>query len=99
MRRMLPGTATVLAAAFAVPLAAQGPPLVLPKASPRASVSQQIALAEISITYDRPAVAGGTVRAVSSTRCGGGGEREHGDRFCCRWVAGQRWRPAGTGCT
>jgi tetratricopeptide (TPR) repeat protein len=58
MHRMFAGMATVLAAALATPLAAQGPPLVLPKASPRATVSQQIALAEISITYDRPAVGG-----------------------------------------
>ena len=56
--RMLVGTVTILAAAFTVPLAAQAPPLVLPKASPRASVSQQLSLAEISISYDRPAVGG-----------------------------------------
>jgi hypothetical protein len=55
---MLAGTVAVLAAISAVPLAAQAPPLVMPKASPRASVTQQIALAEISITYDRPAVGG-----------------------------------------
>jgi len=49
----------ILALALAAPAAelpAQAPPLVLPKASPRASVSQTIGLTEISITYDRPAV-------------------------------------------
>jgi hypothetical protein len=50
-----------LALALAAPAAglpAQAPPLVLPKASPRASVSQSIGLTTISITYDRPAVNG-----------------------------------------
>jgi tetratricopeptide (TPR) repeat protein len=48
-----------LALALATPAAellGQAPPLVLPKASPRASVSQTIGLTEVSITYDRPAV-------------------------------------------
>ncbi len=58
MRCMLAGTVAALAAAFAIPLAAQAPPLVLPKVSPRASVSQQIGFSQISITYDRPAVGG-----------------------------------------
>jgi tetratricopeptide (TPR) repeat protein len=57
MQRSLAG-AVALLAACSLPLAAQAPPLVMPKASPRATVSQQIALAEISISYDRPAVAG-----------------------------------------
>ena len=57
MHRTLAGTAAVLAA-FALPLAAQAPPLVMPKVSPRASVTQQIGLSEISITYDRPAIGG-----------------------------------------
>jgi tetratricopeptide (TPR) repeat protein len=45
---------------FAIPLAlaAQGPQLVLPKASPRATVGQTVGLTEISITYDRPGVNG-----------------------------------------
>lgn len=38
-------------------LAAQAPPLVFPKSSPRASVVQTVGLTQISITYDRPAVA------------------------------------------
>jgi tetratricopeptide (TPR) repeat protein len=41
-----------------VPLAAQVPALVLPKASQRATVSQTIGLTTISVTYDRPAVKG-----------------------------------------
>jgi DUF2911 family protein len=51
----------VLAAASAaspVALAAQAPPLVLPKQSPRASVGQVVGLTSITITYDRPAVNG-----------------------------------------
>ena len=39
-------------------LLAQAPPLVLPKQSPRASVSQTIGLTTIALTYDRPAVNG-----------------------------------------
>lgn len=57
MHRSFAGLAAILAAA-AIPLSAQAPPLVLPKASPRASVSQHVGLTQISITYDRPAVAG-----------------------------------------
>lgn len=56
MRPILSGIA--LAIACAVPLAAQAPQLVLPKASPRASVAQTVGLTEITITYDRPAVNG-----------------------------------------
>jgi hypothetical protein len=40
------------------PLLAQAPPLVLPKASPRAEVTQTVGLTAISITYDRPGVNG-----------------------------------------
>ena len=40
------------------PLAAQVPPLILPKASPRASVTQTVGLTAVSITYDRPGVGG-----------------------------------------
>jgi tetratricopeptide (TPR) repeat protein len=40
------------------PLFAQAPPLVLPKQSPRASVSQTVGLTTVSITYDRPAANG-----------------------------------------
>jgi tetratricopeptide (TPR) repeat protein len=60
MRRSIPFV-VILALGFAAPaveLPAQAPPLVLPKTSPRASVSQTIGLTEISITYDRPAVNG-----------------------------------------
>jgi len=39
-------------------LAAQAPQLVLPKASPRATVGQTVGLTEITITYDRPGVNG-----------------------------------------
>ncbi len=54
MRHLLSRIA--LAMACAAPLAAQAPQLVLPKASPRASVGQTVGLTEITITYDRPAV-------------------------------------------
>jgi hypothetical protein len=39
-------------------LVAQAPPVVLPKQSPRASVSQTVGLTTIGLTYDRPAVNG-----------------------------------------
>lgn len=39
-------------------LVAQAPPLVLPKQSPRASVSQTVGLTTVSLTYDRPSVNG-----------------------------------------
>ncbi|MCI0372056.1 MAG: DUF2911 domain-containing protein, partial [candidate division NC10 bacterium] len=58
MRRLLPYGAMVSAAVLTVPLAAQAPPLVLPKVSPRASISQTVGLTEIRISYDRPAVGG-----------------------------------------
>jgi hypothetical protein len=53
--------AALAAAASLTPgsaVSAQAPPLVLPKQSPRASVSQTVGLTEISIRYDRPAVNG-----------------------------------------
>ncbi len=40
----------------AAPLLAQSPPLTLPDASPKASVSQRVGLTDISIAYNRPAV-------------------------------------------
>jgi tetratricopeptide (TPR) repeat protein len=40
------------------PVLAQAPPLVLPKQSPRASLSQTVGLTTISLTYDRPSVNG-----------------------------------------
>jgi hypothetical protein len=53
------GVILVLAlAAPAAELPAQAPPLVLPEASPRASVSQTVDLTDIGITFDRPAVNG-----------------------------------------
>jgi len=39
-------------------LLAQAPPLTLPEASPRATLSQKVGLTEISVTYNRPAVKG-----------------------------------------
>ncbi len=57
MHRSLVGTTAILAA-LATPLFAQAPPLILPKVSPRASVTQHVGLTEISITYDRPAAGG-----------------------------------------
>jgi tetratricopeptide (TPR) repeat protein len=38
------------------PAAAQGPPLTLPQPSPAATVSQQIGLTDVTISYHRPAV-------------------------------------------
>ena len=58
MRRLIPGLALTLGCALAGTLAAQAPPLVMPKLSPRATVGQTIGLTDITITYDRPAVAG-----------------------------------------
>ena len=46
------------AALFTRSVAAQGPPLILPDQSPRASVSQTVGLTEISIDYGRPGVGG-----------------------------------------
>ncbi len=39
-------------------LLAQAPPLVLPVASPRATISQRVGLTTIDVTYNRPAVKG-----------------------------------------
>lgn len=58
MRRITLAGAALLTAFPAAILPAQAPQLVLPKASPRASVSQTVGLTEITITYDRPAVNG-----------------------------------------
>jgi tetratricopeptide (TPR) repeat protein len=54
----LTATGLTTAAVPASSLLAQAPPLVLPKQSPRASISQTVGLTTISITYDRPAVNG-----------------------------------------
>ena len=56
MRRILLAGLVMLAAPPALP--AQAPQLILPKASPRATVSQTVGLTDISITYDRPGVNG-----------------------------------------
>jgi Protein of unknown function (DUF2911) len=58
MRRLLTGMLVALAAVSTLDLAAQAPPLVTPKQSPRASVGQTVGLTEVTITYDRPAVDG-----------------------------------------
>jgi tetratricopeptide (TPR) repeat protein len=62
MRRVVPfalACATLAALTPPAPaLLAQAPPLVLPKQSPRASVSQTVGLTTIGLTYDRPAVNG-----------------------------------------
>ena len=50
--------AAIIPLAPAPVLLAQAPPLVLPKQSPRASVSQTVGLTTIAVTYDRPAVNG-----------------------------------------
>jgi hypothetical protein len=59
-RPAVPGALALISAAVAFPLRldAQAPPLVLPKSSPRAAVSQTIGLTEVTLTYDRPAVNG-----------------------------------------
>lgn len=59
-----PGVSLALACGslvLAIPsgaLPAQAPPLLLPKVSPRASVTQTIGLTEITIRYDRPGING-----------------------------------------
>lgn len=62
MRRVVPlalaCAALTLLISPAPMLLAQAPPLVLPKQSPRASVSQTVGLTTIALTYDRPAVNG-----------------------------------------
>jgi hypothetical protein len=57
MHRFPAGLAAV-AAVFATPLAAQYPPLVLPRVSQHATVSQQIGLTDVTISYHRPSVGG-----------------------------------------
>ncbi len=48
-----------LALVVAAPvLLAQAPPLTLPVASPRATVSQKVGLTDLTVTYNRPAVKG-----------------------------------------
>ena len=58
MGRLAAGIVAVALVVLAAPapLPGQVPTLVLPKASQRATVSQTIGLAEISVTYDRPLV-------------------------------------------
>ncbi len=56
MRRAVLLSVFLLSLAPGDPASAQGPPLVLPEASPKASVSQTIGLTDISISYHRPAV-------------------------------------------
>jgi hypothetical protein len=57
MHRML-ATMAIIVTAISSSLAAQAPPLVLPRVSQRASVTQQVGLTEVSIDYHRPAVGG-----------------------------------------
>ena len=56
MRRILLAGLVLFGAPAALP--AQAPQLILPKASPRATVSQTVGLTDITITYDRPGVNG-----------------------------------------
>lgn len=58
MHRLAAGVVAVACAVSALPatLPGQGPPLVVPRASQRASVSQTIGLTQVSISYDRPLV-------------------------------------------
>jgi len=60
LRSLVLACATLAASSAVLPAGAhaQAPPLVLPKQSPRASVSQVIGLTDIAITYDRPGVNG-----------------------------------------
>lgn len=57
MSRVL-AVSAIIVTALASPVAAQFPPLVLPRVSQRASVSQQLGLTDITIAYHRPAVGG-----------------------------------------
>ena len=56
MRRILLAGLVLLGAPAALP--AQAPQLILPKASPRATVSQTVGLTDITIKYSRPGVKG-----------------------------------------
>jgi tetratricopeptide (TPR) repeat protein len=56
----VPALASALAL-FAAVAGAQTPPLTLPDASPRASVSQRVGLTDIEIRYHRPGVNGRTI--------------------------------------
>ena len=62
MRRLVHPAASLAAclaaSALALPAAAQSPPLVLPRESPAAHVSQVVGLAEFGVSYSRPAVNG-----------------------------------------
>ncbi len=58
MSLRIPGAAIALVCVSAATLAAQAPPLVMPKVSPRATVAQTVGLTTITITYDRPAIGG-----------------------------------------
>jgi hypothetical protein len=52
------GFVAALLVLYTAALPGQAPPLIMPKVSPRATVSQTVGLTTISITYDRPAVDG-----------------------------------------
>jgi tetratricopeptide (TPR) repeat protein len=57
MKRFTPALATFVPVLLAItPVASGQVPLVLPDASPKASVSQKVGLAEFNVTYHRPAV-------------------------------------------
>jgi tetratricopeptide (TPR) repeat protein len=58
MRRPAALAVAVVVLTLPVDLTAQAPPLVLPRASQRAMVSQTVGLTTITITYDRPGVKG-----------------------------------------
>jgi tetratricopeptide (TPR) repeat protein len=58
MHRLNVGVVALALLALPTALPSQAPPLVLPKASQRAAVTQTIGLTEVSITYDRPLVNG-----------------------------------------
>lgn len=56
--RRIRSIAPALPLLVAAPLLAQAPPLNLPAASPRASVTQAVGLTDVTVTYSRPAVKG-----------------------------------------
>jgi tetratricopeptide (TPR) repeat protein len=58
MSPRVPGFVAALLVLSAAALPGQAPPLIMPKVSPRAMVSQTVGLTTISITYDRPSVGG-----------------------------------------
>lgn len=67
MRRTSAAFLLAVAIAVAAPLAAQTPPLRLPPASPKASVSQTVGMTEITVRYSRPAVKGRKVWGDTGT--------------------------------